>query len=78
MFNREQRCYDAVYTCTACMKRLRFRKEGGRLIGKVLDEKNTYWIFSDMTGNSFHWEYITGEPDGAHTLVCEIHGKRIA
>ena len=77
MFNREQRCYDVVYTCAGTMKRLCFREEGDRLAGKVLDEEATYWVFSGITGDSFHWEYVTLNPDGSRTLVCEIFGKRI-
>ena len=78
MFNREQGCYDVVYTCERCMKRLCFRKEGDRLVGKVLDEENTYWVFSDITENSFHWENMIVNPAGHRELICEIFGKRIA
>ncbi len=77
MFNRKNGCYDVVYTCETCMKRLCFKKEGSRLVGKVLDEEAAYWIFSDITENSFHWENVTLNPDGSRILVCEIFGKRI-
>ena len=77
MFNRSKRCYDVVYTCAGTMKRLTFRQEGNRLAGKVLDEEATYWVFSDMTGASFHWEYVTLDANGTRRLVCEIFGKRI-
>ena len=77
MFNPDQHCYDVVYTCAGTMKRLCFKREGTRLVGKVLDEEATYWIFSDITGESFHWEFVTLNPDGSRTLVCEIFGKRI-
>lgn len=76
MFNRNQQCYDVVYTCESTMKRLCFRREGTRLVGKVLDEESSYWIFSDITENSFHWENITMNPDGSRNLVCEIFGRR--
>ena len=77
MFNREQGCYDVVYTCERCMKRLCFRmEEDGRLAGKVLDEENAFWVFSGMTGDSFHWENITVRPDGSRELICEIFGRR--
>lgn len=76
MFNRSRLCYDVVYTCERCMKRLCFRQEGERLVGKVLDEENTYWVFSQMTGDSFRWENMTLNPDGSRTLICEIFGKR--
>ena len=78
MFNKAQGCYDVVYTCVGTMKRLCFRKEGTSLAGKVLDEEATYWIFSGMTEDSFHWEYVTMGPDGSRNLVCEIFGKRIS
>ena len=76
MFNRDQGCYDVVYTCETCMKRLCFRKEDDRLVGKVLDEDNTYWVFSEITDHSFHWENLTIRPDSSRTLICEIFGKR--
>ena len=76
MYNREQNCYDVVYTCAGTMKRLCFRKEGPRLAGKVLDEEATYWIFSDITEDGFHWEYVTMNQDGSRHLVCEIFGRR--
>ena len=78
MFNREQGCYDVVYTCERCMKRLTFTKDGDdRLTGKVLDEKDAYWIFSGITQDRFHWENVRMREDGTKELVCEIFGKRI-
>ena len=60
------------------MKRLCFTKEGDRLKGEVLDEEPAYWVFSDITGDSFRWKYIRIKPDGLKALVCEIVGKRMA
>ena len=77
MFNRENRCYDVVYTCDHVMKRLCFKKEGGRLAGRVLDEENTYWVFSDITEDSFRWEYLILKEDGSKESVCRISGRRI-
>ena len=77
MFNKKNGCYDVVYTCETCMKRLTFRKDGGRLVGQVLDEENAFWVFSDMTPDQFHWENILVREDGTKELVCEIFGKRI-
>ncbi len=76
MYNSDTGCYDVVYTCERTMKRLCFTKEGESLVGKVLNEESTYWVFSGLNGESFHWEYITTRPDGARELVCEIFGKR--
>ena len=77
MFNRRNGCYDVVYTCATCMKRLIFRKEGDRLAGEVLDEEDAFWIFSDITPDGFHWENVRIRKDGSRELVCEIFGKRI-
>ena len=77
MFNKSEKCYDVCYTCDHCMIRLRFTKEGERLVGKVLDIPDAYWIFSEITGNSFKWENVMIKPDGTRILDCEIHGKRI-
>ena len=77
IFNREQGCYDVVYTCERCMKRLCFTKDGDRLVGKVLDKEGAYWIFSQLTGDSFRWENVLFE-NGSRTLVCEITGRRAA
>ena len=78
MFNKQQLCYDVVYTCERCMKRLTFTKDGDdRLTGKVLDEKDAWWIFSDITKDRFRWENVRIREDRTKELVCEIFGKRI-
>ena len=77
MYNKRTDCYDVVYTCEGTMKRLTFRKDGDRLVGEVLDEDNAFWIFSDITATSFHWENAVVNPDGSRKLLCEIFGKRI-
>ena len=77
MFNGNHHCYDVVYTCAGTMKRLCFKREGDRLVGKVLDEEAAYWVFSDITEDRFHWEYVTRNPDDSRKLVCEIFGRRI-
>ncbi len=77
MFNKQQLCYDVVYTCDHSMKRLCFTREGDKLVGKVLAETCTYWIFSDITADSFHWENVQIFDDGRRNLICEIFGKRI-
>ena len=59
------------------MKRLRFTKEDDKLIGKVLDDVNSYWIFSDITDSSFVWKNVMISEDGTCILDCEIHGKRV-
>lgn len=78
VFNKAQGCYDVVYTCAGTMKRLTFKKKDNKLVGKVLAEENTYWIFSDMTPAGFHWEYVILHNDGSRELVCEIFGKNRA
>lgn len=77
MFNREKGCYDVVYTCETCMKRLTFTRQEDRLVGKVLDEEGAYWIFSGITRDHFHWENVKIREDGTKELICEIFGKRI-
>lgn len=76
IFNKENKCYDVVYTCDGIMKRLCFKKEDDKIVGKVLDEESTYWMFSDITEHGFHWEYVKYDKDGNRELVCEIYGKR--
>ena len=76
MFNRENRCYDVVYTCERCMKRLTFTQEGDRLTGRVLDEKGAFRVFSDISEDRFRWENIKISETGERELVCEIFGKR--
>lgn len=77
MFNKVEGCYDVVYTCDHSMKRLTFTKQGDKLVGKVLSEKNAYWIFSDITADSFHWENVRLTDDGEKFLICEIFGSKV-
>ncbi len=76
MFNRAEGCYDVVYTCQTCMKRLTFTRQGESLVGKVLDEEDAYWIFSDIAPDSFRWENVLIRDDGSKEPVCEIFAKR--
>ena len=59
------------------MKRLCFTKQGDRLVGKVLSEDNAYWIFSNITADSFRWENVRIKDNGEKFLLCEIIGRRI-
>lgn len=59
------------------MKRLCFTKEDDRLVGKVLDEENSYWSFSEITENSFKWENVMITEEGTRILDCVIYGKRV-
>ena len=77
MFNKAEGHYDVVYTCDHSMKRLTFTKQGDKLVGEVLSEENAYWIFSDITADSFHWENVRIYSNGERKLVCEIFGKRL-
>ncbi len=76
MFNRNDRCYDVCYTCDHAMKRLRFTKEGDRIVGQVLEQPDNYWIFCDITADSFRWENVTVKDNGTRELICEIYGNR--
>lgn len=38
---------------------------------------DVYWIFSDITEDSFRWENVTIRKDGTRIPECEIYGKRI-
>ena len=49
---------------------------GDMAAGKVLSEENAYWIFSNITSDSFHWENVRLASDGERRLICEIFGRR--
>ena len=55
MYHAEGKCYDATYTCEKAMYRLRFVKEGARLIGTNLDVPGEMQIFSDIRADYFKW-----------------------
>ena len=76
MFNKDKQCYDVVYMCDHILKQLCFRKEGDKLRGEVLGD-NAFWSFTDITEDSFRWEYMQYHEDGSKELVCEILAKRI-
>ena len=41
-------------------------------------EENAYWIFSDITADSFHWENVRMKADGEKFLVGEFFCKKLA
>ncbi len=77
MYNASEDCYDVCYTCDHCMVRLRFTREGDALFGRNLDCPGNFWIFSELTGDSFLWENVTAGEDRTRTLVCRISGRRV-
>lgn len=76
MLHPEKKCYEMVYTCFGYMTRLEFRKEGDKLIGTVLEDKNAKWVFSEFTDNTFRWQNITVMENGEWRVNANIYGKR--
>lgn len=76
MFNAEKNCYDMVYTTVGYMTNLTFVKEKENLIGTLNDDKNSKWVFSEITDNTFRWQNITVLENGKWRVNCDIYAKR--
>ena len=76
MFNKEDKCYDMVYTCEGNMSRLRFEKEGNKLVGTVLDEPSSKWVFSEIREETFRWQAITVLESGEWQVNSNVYAKR--
>lgn len=76
MFNAKKNCYDMVYTTAGYMTRLTFVKEEGKLIGTLNDDKNSKWVFSEITDTTFRWQNITVLENGEWRINCDIYAKR--
>lgn len=76
MFNRERECYDMTYACAQYSKYLRFRREGDRLVGTVLTNPAEKWVFSELTGDTFHWQNVTDLEDGGQRVNSDVYGRR--
>ena len=76
MYHAEGKCYDATYTCEKAMCRLRFVKEGARLIGTNLDVPGEMQIFSDIRADYFKWNRVTVLEDRTQRVDCTIYASR--
>lgn len=65
-----------VYTCDRCMINLEFKYEDNKLIGTVLDNKCSKWVFSDITNATFHWLNVTVLEDGSWKINSNVSAKR--
>ena len=76
MFNAEAKCYDVTYTCEAYMQRLRFVKEGDKLVGTAAENPNEKWVFSCINTNSFQWNHITVLENGSWRHIGSLYATR--
>ena len=76
MYHAAEKCYDATCTCEKGMYRLRFTKEGGRLIGTNLDVSGEMHIFSDIRADYFKWNRVTVLEDRTQRVECTIYASR--
>ena len=76
MFNAKEKCYDVTHTCESCMLRLRFVKEGGKLVGTVMENPNEKWVFSCIHANSFQWNRITVQENGSWQHISSLYATR--
>lgn len=76
MFNEKKKCYDMVYTCDRYMISLEFKYEDNKLIGTVLDNECSKWVFSDITNATFHWQNVTVLEDGSWKINSNVYAKR--
>ena len=76
MFNPRQQCYDVTYCSRQRTLRLRFTKEGSRLVGDNPDNPREKWVFSQIRQSSFQWSKVTVLENGAWRTDCSIHATR--
>ncbi len=77
LYNEKERCYTAVCTRGQEIVRLRFEKEGSRLIGTNLDKPDELHVFSDIREDSFTWNRMIRSESGAWREEYTIYATRI-
>ena len=76
MYRPERHCYDMTYVCSKYTKRLEVRKEGAYIACTVLDCPTEKWVFSELTGDTFHWQNVTVLENGTWKVNCEVRARR--
>lgn len=77
LYDGENRCYTAVCTHGAAMFRLRFVKDGSRLIGTNMDKPNELHVFSDIQKESFTWSRVMISENKAWHEEYTIYASRM-
>lgn len=77
VYDGKTRCYSAVCTRGKELLRLRFEKEGSRLIGTNLDKPEELHVFSDIREDSFTWNRVIRSESRAWREEYTIYATRI-
>lgn len=67
LYNPAKQAWDVFYGETGQAALMEGRKEGDRIVqdGALDCGRRIRWIFSDITDDSFHWEHLYSDDDGA-------------
>lgn len=76
VYDSKARAYTTSCTVGAAMTRLRFEKEGNRIIGTNLDRPEEKHIFSEIRPDSFRWERVVLSENQAGKVCFSIYATR--
>lgn len=76
-YNPENQSWDIFYGCTGELVRLNAVRENGKIVLTEITEGKMKWVFSDMKPDSFHWQHIKSNDNGATWYThIDIFAKR--
>lgn len=76
IFNPKSSAWDIFYGCTNEAVCLEARKEKDEIVLTEISSKNMKWIFSEITGVSFHWRHIRTEDGSKWDVYGELFATR--
>lgn len=76
IYNPKTRRWDVAYGCTGCITRLEAAKEGEKIVLTEIFKKERRWVFSEIENDSFHWQDMHVQEDGAWHIDADLCAKR--
>lgn len=78
IYNSKTAKWDISYGCTGNITRLEAQRENDKIVLTEITQKKEKWVFSEIEGNSFHWQNINVEEDGTWHVNADLYAKRRA
>lgn len=76
IYNPKSQSWDIFYGCTGEATRLEARKDKDKVILTEIASQNMRWVFSDITGHSFHWQNIRTQDGITWQMEGELFASR--
>lgn len=77
IYNPNTHAWDIAYGYVGNIMRLEAKKENDMIVLTNIEDNKRKWVFVEIKEDTFHWQNVTVQDDGAWYINADIYAKRI-